>query len=360
MAVTPSPAAKTERLLNLVICLLYTRQPLGKQAIRSAVPQYGDAASDEAFDRMFERDKDELRELGIPLRTEPLDAYFDDEPGYRIDAREYALPEIRFEADELAVLGLASRTWQQASLGGAAAQAMRKLQAEDVERDVDGVVGLEPRVRTTEPAFEKVKDAVMARRLITFAYRRAGQAESRRLQPWAVVNWHGNWYVTGYDLERAAPRVFRLSRIDGPVRLSGPKNAYEVPDDHDARAMVARANPRAAATRARLRVRVGAGNTLRRRAVPDPASAGVNATATTGPAGTVDAEAVDAVGHEAADTGWDTIVVGYTDLARLVTEVAGFGAAVTALEPPELVDAVRAHLTGVLSAAADPQPEGTA
>ena len=62
----PTPAAKTERLLNLVICLLYTRQPLSKQRIRAAVPQYGEAASDEAFDRMFERDKDELRDLGIP------------------------------------------------------------------------------------------------------------------------------------------------------------------------------------------------------------------------------------------------------------------------------------------------------
>jgi len=92
-----------------VICLLYTRKPLSKAKIRNAVPQYGTSASDEAFDRMFERDKDELRELGIPLVTEPFDVFFDDEPGYRIDRREYALPEISFGADELAVLGLASR-----------------------------------------------------------------------------------------------------------------------------------------------------------------------------------------------------------------------------------------------------------
>ena len=80
----PTPAAKTERLLNLVICLLYTRQPLSKQRIRAAVPQYGEAASDEAFDRMFERDKDELRDLGIPLRAEAIDPLFDDETGYRL------------------------------------------------------------------------------------------------------------------------------------------------------------------------------------------------------------------------------------------------------------------------------------
>ena len=91
-----SPAtAKTERLLNLVIALLHTRQPLSKAKLRQAVPDYA-AGSVEAFERMFERDKDELRALGIPLRTEPIDAFFDDEPGYRIDQREYALPEIDF------------------------------------------------------------------------------------------------------------------------------------------------------------------------------------------------------------------------------------------------------------------------
>ena len=70
-AVHPTAQVKTERLLNLVIALLSTRMPLSKARIRAAVPQYHGTASDEAFDRMFERDKDELRELGIPLVTPP-------------------------------------------------------------------------------------------------------------------------------------------------------------------------------------------------------------------------------------------------------------------------------------------------
>ncbi|YAL84585.1 helix-turn-helix transcriptional regulator [Dermacoccaceae bacterium W4C1] len=322
MASAPSPATKTERLLNLVICLLYTRQPLSKQAIRAAVPQYGDAASDEAFDRMFERDKDELRELGIPLRTEPLDAYFEDEPGYRIDRREYALPDIPFAADELAVLALASRTWQQAALGGAAAQAMRKLQAEDVERDVDGVVGLEPRIRTTEPAFEAVKNAVMARRVITFGYRRGGAASQRRMQPWAVANWHGNWYVTGLDLDREAPRVFRLSRITGAVKAQGKPDAFTAPADHDALGMVASAEPGSAASSATVRVRAGAGNSLRRRAT----------------------------GAVSSDGGWDTFEVPFQDTSRFAGELVGYGPAVVVTHPPELVAAVTARLRDVLEA----------
>ena len=84
---TPISSAKTERLLNLVICLLYTRRALPKSKIREAVPQYGAALSEDAFNRMFERDKDELRELGIPLVTEDIDPLFDNEEGYRIDRR---------------------------------------------------------------------------------------------------------------------------------------------------------------------------------------------------------------------------------------------------------------------------------
>ncbi|AKU16987.1 helix-turn-helix transcriptional regulator [Luteipulveratus mongoliensis] len=315
----PSPAAKTERLLNLVICLLYTRQPLSKARIRSAVPQYGEAVSDEAFDRMFERDKDELRELGIPLKTEPVDAYFDDEPGYRIDQREYALPEISFEADELAVLGLASRTWQQASLGGPAAQAMRKLQAQDIERDTASVLALEPRVNTSEPAFDAVKNAVVQRQPIRFSYRKRGaQGEARRVQPWAITSWHGHWYLTGHDLDREAPRVFRLSRVEGKVAREGKAASYDVPTDHDPVEMIAGTQDERAPQTARLRARVGAGNTLRRRAL-----------------------------RVADDGSWSELEVEFRDAEVLANEIAAFGPAVVALEPQGLVERVVRRLVAV-------------
>ena len=116
MAPPNTPAAKTERLMNLVMTLLATRRPLPKARIREIVEQYRTAPSTEAFDRMFERDKDDLRELGIPLVTEEITALFDDEPGYRIHQRDYALPDLALAPDELAVLGLAARTWSHAAL----------------------------------------------------------------------------------------------------------------------------------------------------------------------------------------------------------------------------------------------------
>src|SRR6476661_7178179 len=222
------PAAKTERLLNLVLCRLYTRRPLPKSKIREVVPQYGAAVSDEAFDRMFERDKDELRELGIPLVTEETSSIWEDETGYRIHQREYALPDIAFEPDELAVLGLASRTWAQASLAGPAAQALRKLRAAGVERDVDALIGIEPRLRTTEPAFDGVKDGVVRRVTLRFDYRRpeAAEASERHVQPWSLVSWHGRWYLNAFDVDRGAARVFRLSRILGGVRTAGRPGSF--------------------------------------------------------------------------------------------------------------------------------------
>ncbi len=315
-------AHKTERLLNLVICLLSTRQFLAKEQIRTAVPQYVECPSDEAFDRMFERDKEELRDMGIPLETGGNDAWFDDEVGYRVDRAAYALPEVSFTPDELAVLGLASRVWQQASLAAPASRAVLKLKAAGVEPDLGSLVGIEPRVRTSEPAFEPVYAAVRDRRPIRFPYRTPGQPDvtERHLEPWGIVSRHGRWYVVGHDRDRGATRVFRLSRVAGPVRSAGRDGEVQVPEGIDLRAQVATLVPTRAHRDARLCVRQGSGVRLRRRAT--------------------------AV-HEGAD-GLDELTVPYSDIDMLAEEVAGHGADVQVKDPPELRDAVVRRLRGVL------------
>ena len=329
MSTKSNAADKTERLLNLVICLLYTRRPLSKAKIRDAVPQYG-SKSDEAFDRMFERDKDELRDLGIPLVTEPFDEFFDDEPGYRIDRREYALPEISFAADELAVLGLASRAWTQASLAGPAAQALRKLKAAGVERDDSSLIGIAARVRTVEPSFEAVKDAVLQHTPVAFTYRTAssGQVATRHVQPWAIAYWHGHWYLTAFDTDRQAARVFRLGRIEGEVAVEGRPASYEVPAGHQPREMISTVtverDPRAAV----LRVREGTGHSLRRQAT------------TVGPAG----------------QGWSLVAIDFTDTEAFAEEICSFGPDVVADGPADLRESVIRRLTGSLQTAPSAPP----
>ncbi|MEI2764280.1 MAG: WYL domain-containing protein [Dermatophilaceae bacterium] len=338
MSAQPSVAAKTERLLNLVIALLSTRMPLTKARIRAAVPQYHATPSDEAFDRMFERDKDELRELGIPLVTQVVDPVFDDELGYRIDRREYQLPEIAFEPAEVAALALAGRAWTQATLAGPAAAALAKLTADGVALDDRSLVGIEPRLRTADPAFEPLRKAVLERRPVSFGYRKpdATTATVRHVQPWGLAMRRGRWYLTAHDLDRGAERVFRLGRIEGPVRPDGPAGSYEVPPEHEPRLSVdldaadrdthrdADPGPGSPAV---VRIRDGAGNTLRRRAGSS----------------------------EPDGAGWSRVTVELHDLGRLAAEVAGYGPDALVVSPValrgavvELLAAVRARHTGGL------------
>ena len=108
-------ARKSERLLNLLIMLLVQRHYVPKQRIREIL--YPEASVD-AFEKMFERDKEELRSLGVPIEVGSLDVLFD-EPGYRIRPDVFALPAISLAPDEAAVVGLATKVWEHAKTGWA-------------------------------------------------------------------------------------------------------------------------------------------------------------------------------------------------------------------------------------------------
>lgn len=221
---------RAERLVNLVICLLATRQYLPAERIRELVAGYGDAPSDEAFFRTFERDKAELRDLGVPLETGRNSA-FDSHEGYRIARRDYELADIDLEPDEAAAVALAARLWDSPQLTGAAWGALRKLRAAGIDvEDTSGAV--QPMVRTNEAAFGPLLAAVREGRGVRFDYRRpgAGAAATRSVRPWGVVSWRGRWYVVGYDDDRQAPRCFRLSRVVGEVQAVGAAGAVVRPE----------------------------------------------------------------------------------------------------------------------------------
>ncbi|MCT2583617.1 helix-turn-helix transcriptional regulator [Actinophytocola gossypii] len=226
--------ARAERLVNLVLCLLSTRQYLPAERIRAIVAGYADAPTDEAFHRMFERDKNELRDLGIPLEF-GSNRTIDAEDGYRIARRDYELGDIDLEPDEAAAVALAVRLWDSPELTGAAAGALLKLRAAGVDVDQGVPAVVEPKVRTTEPAFGPLLAAVQAGRAVRFDYRRPSPAElrTRTLEPWGVVSWRGRWYVVGHDRDRNAPRCFRLSRIAGDVRAFGRPGVVSRPPDVD-------------------------------------------------------------------------------------------------------------------------------
>ncbi len=160
---------KTERLLNLLIMLLVQRHYVSKARIRGILYP---SASDEAFEKMFERDKDELRSLGVPIEVGSMDAFFDDEPGYRIRPDEFALPEIALESDEAAVIGLAAKVWEHARLAEATTEAMRKLTALGLPLDAAALDIAEPRLTADEPSFDAFWEATQERQPVEFEYRR--------------------------------------------------------------------------------------------------------------------------------------------------------------------------------------------
>ena len=261
--------ARAERLVNLVLCLLSTRQYLSADRIRGIVPGYQDAPSDEAFFRTFERDKTELRELGIPLEV-GRNSVFDTIDGYRIARRDYELGEIDLEPDEAAAVALAVRLWDSPELTGAAHGALLKLRAAGVEVDHTAPSIVESKVRTSEPAFAPLLAAVQAGQAVSFDYRRPTPAElrTRTIEPWGVVSWRGRWYVVGHDRDRDAPRCFRLSRIVGAVRTVGKAGQVNRPDGIDLLAFVATTGgeaPRASAP-ATVWVERGRAAGIRRRA----------------------------------------------------------------------------------------------
>jgi len=313
---------RTERLVNLVICLLSTRRFLTAAQVARIVPGYehdeDDPKAHEAFQRMFERDKAELRELGVPLET-GTNSVFDAESGYRIARRDYALPEIHLEPDEAAAVGLAARLWQHAGLASSASSGLLKLRAGGIDVDPHATLGIEP-VVNAEPALETMFSAIHERRAVRFDYRtpRDDAPARRHLQPWGAVSWRGRWYVVGHDTDRGATRCFRLSRVVGSVTPTGPASAFTPPEgvnllDHVA-AYAGTPEHRGKAT---IRLRVGAGTGLRRWAR----------------------------GVEPGGDGWDVVTLEYSDPESLASRLAGYGSAVVVLDPPDVRNAVIRRLT---------------
>jgi proteasome accessory factor B len=326
-----------ERLLNLVIALVNTNAAMTKQQVRTAVAGYSDAPSDEAFERMFERDKDMLRALGIPVVTVGTGGHTD-ELGYRIDQDAYALPPIDLTPAELGVLSLAAQFWQDKTLQTDINRAMVKLRAAGAgDPSADALAGLAPSVRAVGDAYGPLMEAIEARRAVTFSYRAAynGAVLTRHVEPWRIAARDGGWYLMCFDRDRQAPRVFRLSRIESRVRITGPSGAYEIPD-FETDVMLGKAHGEVRQAVVAVRPERAGALRARAKAVPD----GEREAYSERLPGSADA------GAGAADrAGWDILEVPYRSLSGMASEAAGYGAALVVLEPQPVREETLRRLT---------------
>jgi len=329
----PHPVTVEERLFSLVLALIATQVGLTKNDILSTVQGYrqrfqvgGDNAS---LERQFERDKDDIRELGIPLET--IDS--PDDPGsnhhlrYRIPKGLYDLPaDISFSPDEIMLLKLAAAVWREGSLSAESRRALTKLNSLGIE-STDPVIGYAPSLRAREAAFEPLSKAMDRGQVVAFLYLKPGDRDARRrtVAPLAVVLHEGRWHLYGTDQDAGATRTFLLSRIVGPVVTVAGASAPAA-DDGQGQLALAELDALWQSQIAQIAVEPGTDAAVRLSKRGTQLSGGI--------AGTMELH--------------------YTDINVLADELAGYGPEVLVETPSALRDAVLARLLRVRDSHASP------
>lgn len=217
-----------------------TKNYVPAEYLRKNVVGYNDTEqSADAFKRMLERDKNELRTLGIPVET-GFGMLGGDE-GYRILPENYALRDISLERDEAAAIAAAAAVWHDPDVAALSQTAVLKLRAAGLEVTAPGELGFGQTGGSTmgdERVIRGLLAAIEDGYAVTFTHRSGTALNERTLQPWGVVSNSGRWYVVGHDLDRGQTRTFRVSRIVD-VELIGDAGAVTVPAGADLSALVA-------------------------------------------------------------------------------------------------------------------------
>ncbi|MGO1509267.1 MAG: helix-turn-helix transcriptional regulator [Actinomycetaceae bacterium] len=328
---------KEERLLNLLAALRASERGMAKSDVRRLVAGYG-GQNDEAFERMFERDKDSLRALNVPLLTTVSPVHQTDIV-YRVAGDPDGVAELSLSAEESAVLAAAAGVWRDASLASPARRGLTKLRglaADGAGPSGESLLGTGVGLAETGPAFSVILGALEEGQAVRFSYRAAstGELSTRVVDPWRLAARGRSWYLVGHDHERDDVRVFHLGRIRGRARAVEAGHRVPAPDDLDVGAVLSSSSGRR--VDAALALAPGRGGALRTHGrVVEPA------------AGVPD--------------GWDTLALTTTDLEGLAGDVSAVGDAALALDPDDLVDAVRrrlTHLVGLPVADAGAPPAG--
>lgn len=211
--------------------LLETARPVTTAQIHATIPGYGQEHWD-TFKRMFERDKEELREMGIPLELSSADVW-DDEPGYRIPKDRYYLPDLGLEPDELAALWLAAGLVRMNDPGQARSALMKITDGPPPELQ-ENLSWLAADMGLAAPNLSVALDSVAERKRITISYRSKDSVSVRTVAPYGLTHRRGRWYLVGHDHKSGQIRSFRLDRVEGTIHQDHPSRPgpeFAVPED---------------------------------------------------------------------------------------------------------------------------------
>lgn len=322
--------AAEERVFSLVLALVASPQGLNKHQLLSSVHGYSSdyvpGGDNRSLERKFERDKEHLRTIGVPLETldDPGDPGNNQLVRYRIVKSMLQLPEsVRFSADELVMLRAAAQAWSEGSLSSESRRAIMKLGSMGSSLDLRQL-GVAPQVTIREPQAADLRQAIEGQYAVQFQYRRADQEapETRRVMPLRLHRADGRWHLISFDFARGEYRVFLLSRMIGSVKRI-PAETH-VPSEGDVEAVVARLQALQGEQTARVTVRPGSIAAARLK----PRASRVNRTA----------------------DGYEELRLGTLDYRALAEELVAFGQDVAVIEPDELVKQTRAILAEIRAA----------
>lgn len=220
----PNPSEKSERLLQLASALLFSNRGLTKQELFFGIAAYSEALAsgtdEDSLNRKFERDKSDLRDIGLLIDT-PNSGADSDDIRYVIRSDVFEWPaNIELSAHQLQLLNLAAQAWSHASISSDVNHGLVKLRALGVAPADNELIGLAPRIKTHEPSFLPLNRALDENLEVRFEYRRPdGSVATRHVQPWVMRNIDGQWLLMCWDLGRREVRNFLLKRIVSKVNF---------------------------------------------------------------------------------------------------------------------------------------------
>ena len=307
---------KIERLINLTIALLATKRYLTKSEIFRTVEGYEGSA--ETKERMFERDKDDLRSLGIEIEVGSFDPLFADESGYRIHSERYQLDLGDISSTEISLLSLAAKAWEGAALADAAQSAILKLNSIGIPADSLDLPAISPKLSNSSEDLKIVTAAIAQSDYLIFSYLSSDlEVESRTVIPFALSTRSGFWYISAVDQDIQEIRTFRFDRIQGTLEIKENKDEFEFPSEQ-AHNLLTEQDPDGYAL---IDIRKGKGHALR-----------------------ISATTVEDLGE------WDQLRVPIFGVEALAAQVLWHGEDVYVHEPADLRELVIGQLEALVSA----------
>lgn len=302
---------KTERLINLTLALLASKRYLSKAEILRNIPGY--EGSPETKERMFERDKDDLRSLGIQIDVNNSDPLFEDEQGYLIKSESFQFAENEFTKEELLLLTMAANLWHDSAVEMDSQNALLKIQS--LSGPVENDMTTTPTLRITEDwqLLVSIFTAVQNKQILEFSYR----GKKRQVNPYGLYSSNGFWYLIAFEIN--VIKSFKLVRIEGEVDLIGEKDAFEKPDNFNVGNFL-KEESNSVSLVSKLQVRKGAALSLRNKfTVKD------------------------------LDSEWDLMDIPYTNEQELLEMVLWHGTDLKLIEPAALRQLLVANLKSYLN-----------